>query len=150
MGMLEQVEFWHWLIFGLILLAAEVFVAGAVLLWFGLAALAVGILVFIMPGLLWMPALLIWAAVSISLVIGWQAYRRKNPSANKAPAMNRRGDQYVGRHFTLTSDIVNGVGNLHVDDTRWRVASSHDLPAGVKVRVTGVEGNFLRVEEYLS
>ena len=64
--------------------------------------------------------------------------------------MNRRGEQYVGRHFTLSHDIVNGVGELHVDDTRWKIVSHHDLPAGSKVKVTAVEGTSLRVEEFIS
>lgn len=150
-GFLDAVEFWHWLVLGLILLVAEVFVAGAVLIWFGVAALLVGLLVFVVPALLWMPSLLIWAGISIALIAGWQVYRKKHPVKPAAPTMNRRGEQYIGRHFTLTKDIINGIGELHVDDTRWKIVSHHhDLSAGTKVKVTGVEGTSLRVEEYIS
>ncbi len=40
---------------------------------------------------------------------------------------------------------VNGVGKLRVDDTTWKVAGN-DVPAGSRVRVTGVEGTILQVE----
>jgi membrane protein implicated in regulation of membrane protease activity len=59
--------------------------------------------------------------------------------------LNRRGEQYVGRLFTLQEAVVNGVGKLQVDDTTWRI-SGVDLPAGRKVRVAGVDGTTLRVE----
>lgn len=143
-------QFWHWLIFGLLLIIAEMFVFGAVLMWFGIAALFIGALVFFIPALLWMPSLMIWAILSVGMVVGWQAYRKENPAKVTAPTINRRGEQYVGRHFTLTKDIVNGIGELHVDDTRWKIVSDHDVSAGTKVKVTAVEGTSLRVEEYVS
>lgn len=150
MAYLEMMEFWHWLVFGLLLLVAEIFVFGAVLMWFGFAALLVGVLVFFIPALIWMPSLVLWAFLSLLLVFGWQQYRKKNPPKDAAPTINRRGEQIVGRHFTLMKDIVNGHGELHVDDTRWKIVSHHDLPAGSKVRVVAVEGTSLRVEEYIS
>jgi membrane protein implicated in regulation of membrane protease activity len=125
-------------------------VFGAVLMWLGFAAILVGLLAFFIPALLWMPSLLLWAFLSLLLVLGWWQYRKKNPSKDSAPTINRRGEQIVGRHFTLIKDIVNGVGELHVDDTRWKTVSYHDLPAGSKVRVVAVEGTSLRVEEYIS
>jgi len=143
-------QFWHWLIFGLILLIAEMFIFGAVLMWFGISALIIGALVFFVPTLIWMHTLVIWAVLSVLLVVGWQSYRKKNPAKIAAPTINRRGEQYVGRHFTLTKDIVNGIGELHVDDTRWKITCDHDLPAGSKVKVLTVEGTSLRVEEYVS
>lgn len=150
MGYLELMEFWHWLVFGLLLIVAEAFVFGAFLLWFGIAALMVGVLTFFVPAMIWMPSILTWALLSVVLVLGWQQYRKKKPAKNNAPTINRRGEQIVGRHFTLGRDIVNGVGELHVDDTRWKLVSHHDLPAGSKVKVIAVEGTSLRVEEYIS
>jgi len=149
-GFLETLEFWHWLAFGLILIVAEIFVFGAILLWFGIAALLVGLLMLIVPTLMWMPSILIWSVLSVVLVFGWQFYRKKNPAKDNAPTINRRGEQIVGRHFTLTKDVVNGIGELHIDDTRWKIVSHHDLPAGTKVKVIAVEGTSLRVEEFIS
>ena len=52
---------------------------------------------------------------------------------------------YVGRHFTLTAPIVDGVGKLQVDDSSWKIMGQ-DLPAGAHVKVVGTEGTMLRVE----
>ena len=150
MEFLTAIEFWHWLIFGIVLICLEIIVFGAFFLWFGIAALLVGLTVFFVPTLLWMPQILMWAVLSVIFAFGWQLYRSKNPSREKPSTINRRGEQYIGRHFTLTKDIVNGQGELHVDDTRWKIVSHHDLPAGTKVKVISVEGTSFRVEEYIS
>lgn len=150
MEYLESLQYWHWLVLGLLLIIAEVFVFGFVLIWFGVAAIIVGILSFLMTTMIWPGMIVTWALLSLALVGAWQIYRKKHPAKVAYPTMNRRGEQYVGRHFTLSKDIVNGVGELHVDDTRWKIVSHHDLPAGTKVKVGSVEGTSLRVEEYIS
>ena len=61
------------------------------------------------------------------------------------PTLNRRADSYVGRQFTLTQPVIDGVGSLHVDDSQWRI-SGPDLPAGSRVRVVAADGVTLRVE----
>ncbi len=147
---MNDMAYWHWLVLGLLLIAGEVFVPSTLLLWPGLSAILVGAIAFFMPSLGWPVLLLIWAGLSIALVVGWLAYKKKCPSKDKPSNINRRGEQYVGRHFTLTRDIVNNVGELHVDDTRWRIVCSHDLPAGTKVIAKSVEGTSLRVEEFIS
>lgn len=147
---MDSIEYWHWLILGLLLLGLEIMVFGAIFLWLGLAALVVGAIVLAMPALAWVPQILIWSVLSVVGAYGWQLYRKKHPSKEKPSTMNRRGEQYIGRHFTLMKDVVNGVGELHVDDTRWKIVSHHDLPAGMKVKVIAVEGTSLRVEEFIS
>jgi membrane protein implicated in regulation of membrane protease activity len=59
--------------------------------------------------------------------------------------LNRRGQQYTGRIFTLDHPIVNGVGKIDVDDSTWRVKGP-DLEAGTRVRVVGVDGVVFVVE----
>ncbi len=147
---LNGIEYWYWLIFGLVLLGLEILVFGAFFLWLGLAALVVGVLALFISSLLWSHQIIIWAVLSVIGAFGWQLYKKKHPSETGPTKMNRRGEQYVGRHFTLTKDIINGVGKLHVDDTRWRIVCDHDLPAGTKVKVTAVDGTSLRVEEFVS
>jgi membrane protein implicated in regulation of membrane protease activity len=72
---------------------------------------------------------------------------RSNPIATDRPTLNRRGTQYIDRIFTLAAPIVDGRGNLHVDDTMWKIEGP-ELDMGAKVRVTGVNGVMLTVEPY--
>lgn len=151
MEFLTQLQPWHWLAFGAVLMILEIFVPSAIFLWPGMSAVIVGFIVFIKPDLAWTLAYSAWAILSLALIGGWQLYKRSRPETDKAPSnINRRGEQYVGRHFTLSKDIVNGVGELHVDDTRWKISSAHDLPAGTKVKVTAIQGTSLHVEEFIS
>jgi hypothetical protein len=80
----------------------------------------------------------------ISIVI-WRRYFRTRPDETDQPTLNRRGEQYVGRLFTLTEPVVNGEGKITVDDSTWKI-HGEDCPAGTRVAVTGVEGTILKVE----
>ena len=144
MSSLDQIVFWHWWVFGLGMLILEAFMPGAIFLWMGVSAAVVGLLLWMIPELGWEWQFLIFALLSVISVVAWKKYRPAVPATDR-PALNRRGEQYVGRSFTLQEPIVNGIGKLSVDDTTWRISGT-DLPAGRKVQVTGVDGTTLRVE----
>lgn len=150
MEFLSEITYWHWLIFGLGMIVLEMVLPSAVFLWPGIAAIVIGVFVFLAPSISPYTFLLVWAVLSVGLAFGWQLYRKKNPAPAPIWTMNKRGSQYIGRHYTLAKDIVNGVGELNVDDTRWKVISNSDHSAGTKVKVIGLEGTSLRVEEYIS
>lgn len=139
--------FWHWFAFGGILLLLEMVAPGAIFLWPGFAAIAIGLLTFVMPTLPWTLVVPLWAILSVMTAFGWRAYRIKNPVPVDpvASTLNQRGTQYIGRQFTLAKPIVNGIGEVKVDDTIWKVVSDTDLMIGSTVRVTAVEGTSLRV-----
>lgn len=143
---LSALTFWHWLIFGLGLMALEAFVPGAFFLWPGLAALVVGMVLTGAPTLGWTVQITVWAVLSVILVTGWILYRKKHPKAETPNTLNQRGHEYIGQHFTLDKPVVNGKGEIRAGDSVWRVIASSDLPAGATVRVTGVEGTALRIE----
>lgn len=145
---LSNLTIWHWLVFGLALMGLEVLVPGAFFLWPGLAALLIGLLTVLIPGMAWTTALILWASLSVLTVVGWIFYRRRNPPESARPnTLNRRGQQYIGRLYTLTAPVVNGEGNMRVDDTIWKIVADEDLSGGAQVRVVAVEGTSLRVEK---
>ena len=142
----EQLEFWHWLVLAAVLIGAEMLVSGAILLWLGISAVLVALLVLAAPGTSWAVQFLVFAVLSVVGAFGWRTYRKLYPAPESdQPNLNRRGTQYVGRTFTLTEAITNGQGKLNVDDTVWKIVGS-DQPEGAKVKVTGVNGTVLTVE----
>ena len=145
MPFLGQVEFWHWWVVGIVFVVLETFAPGIVFLWMGVAAGVVGLAVLIFPEIDWQFQLLIFAGGAVIAAAGWRAYQRRHPTKTDHPALNRRGERYVGRTFTLEAAIVNGHGKIRVDDTTWKI-EGEDLPAGAKVSVTGVEGTVLKIE----
>ncbi len=140
---LDQLVYWHWWVAGLMLLTLEALVPGAIFLWIGISAFVVGAIVGVIPGMDWKLQCALFAGLSIVSVIAWRKFRPQQPSDQ--PVLNRRGESYVGRQFTLEQPIVNGTGKLRVDDSQWRVAGP-DLPTGARVRVTRAEGATLHVE----
>ena len=141
---LDQIVYWHWWVFGLAMLILEAFFPGAIFLWMAISAAVVGLVALVIPAMGWEMEFVLFAVLSVSTVVGWKKYR-PHAAATDRPMLNRRGEQYVGRSFTLSEPIVNGIGKLSVDDTTWRISGA-DLPAGRKVQVTGVDGTTLRVE----
>lgn len=143
--MFEQLDFWHWLILAVVLVVLEMFAPGASFLWIAIAAALTGILLWLMPNLEWTTQVLIFAVLSVLSVIAWRAWAKKHPIQTDQPALNRRGEHYLNRVFTLDEPIVNGVGKIRVDDSTWKIEGP-ECEAGSKVRVVGVDGVILRVE----
>ena len=143
--MIETLGHWHWWILAAVLIILEVFAPGAFFLWLGLAAVAVGGVVYLSPGMSWEYQLLLFSVLSVISIVIWRKYFRITPTDTDQPHLNRRGEQYVGRVFTLEEPIVDGVGKIRVDDSTWKV-HGEDCPAGTRIEVTGVDGTILKVE----
>jgi inner membrane protein len=137
-------EFWHWLVVAAVFAVIEVAVPAMVCIWLAAAAFVTAAVAWIAPGLSWEHQALIFAAFAIaSVAIGRIAFARVRLQP-RAAMLNRRAQIYLGRTFTLDKPIVDGRGQLKVDDTVWLVEGP-DLPAGTRIRVTGAENTLLRV-----
>ena len=135
---------WQWGIAALVLLMFEMILPGFYLLWVGVAAGIVALLVFVLPNLSLEAQLLVFAAATVASIVSWRAWHSRHPDVSDQPFLNERGQQYVGREFTLDTPIVNGMGRMRVGDGVWKV-SGEDLPAGTVVRVVGVDGIVMQV-----
>ncbi|HEB59794.1 MAG TPA: NfeD family protein [Gammaproteobacteria bacterium] len=134
---------WHWWILGLVFVILEVFAPGAIFIWMGAAAGVVGLLELVFD-LDWKLQWGIFAVLSVASILAWRYYLKRHPTPTEQPVLNRRGEQYVGRTFTLEEPIVNGNGKIRVDDSTWKI-EGEDCPVGTKVEVTGVDGVILKV-----
>jgi len=145
MDWINDIIYWHWLILAVVLIILEILMPGAYFLWMGVSAAIVGGAMFVFPQMPILVQVLIFAVLSVITVVMYKSYRKKNPFVTDEPALNRRGEQYIGRNFTLREPIVNGEGKIKVDDTTWKI-TGRDIDAGETVRVVAVEGSTLVVE----
>jgi len=145
MTIFDEITFWHWLIAGVILIAFEMLAPGVVFMWVGIAAIITGVVAWVAPDLAMEWLLIIFAVLSVVSVVAGRTYLKRNPLKSDHPTLNRRGEQYVGRHFVLSEPIVSGFGKIKVDDSTWKVAGA-DMPIGAKVEVVAVDGVVLKVE----
>ena len=141
----DQIVFWHWWILAGLLLILELTAPAFFFLWLGIAAGAVGLILLVFPSIDIETQLILFAITSIVAVLAWRRYREARPVTTDQPNLNRRGRQYIGRVFSLSSPITNGVGKVTVDDSTWKVKGP-DLPEGTHIKVTGVDGVVFKVE----
>src|SRR5688500_627183 len=135
---------YFWFAVSLALMAAETIVPGAFLLWFGLAAGVMGVLVYLLPAMPVMAQVLTFGVLSFVAVMVYRRFFRKMEGPSDQPLLNRRIDQLVGRTFELVEPIHNGYGKIRVNDALWTV-QGEDLPVGVRVVITGATGMTLAV-----
>ncbi|MEW8462452.1 MAG: NfeD family protein, partial [Candidatus Thiodiazotropha endolucinida] len=102
-----QLDYWHWLILAVVLMILEVFSPGAFLLWLGLAAGTVGLLLLLIPDITWQIQMLLFALLSVTIIVLVRAFLQRRPIETDQPHLNRRGEQYLDRTFTLQEPIVN-------------------------------------------
>ncbi|MEQ7921878.1 NfeD family protein [Xanthomonas sp. WHRI 1810A] len=142
---LQTLSFWDWLALGTVLLILEVFGAGGYLLWIGVAAAAVGILTYIVPGMPWELQFLLFAVLSVMTAVYWWRRQRVVIRQSDQPGLNMRGQELIGRTFTVQDAITAGRGKIKVNDGVWMVIGP-DAPVGSQVRVVSQDGAILKVE----
>jgi membrane protein implicated in regulation of membrane protease activity len=139
------VNHYGWWLLALVLIAAEMLAPGYFMLWIGIAAGAMGLLMLVVPGLSAIAQAVVFALLAIAACLAyWKFIRPLAEQRDDQPLLNKRGAQLVGQRFVLCDAIVNGRGKVKVGDGTW-LAEGPDLPAGSEVEVTAVQGTTLKV-----
>jgi membrane protein implicated in regulation of membrane protease activity len=134
-----------WWLLALVLIGAELVAPGFFLLWIGIAAAAMGLILTFLPPLSLLGEATLFAVLAlISCLVYWRFVRRVQSEPSEQPLLNRRAEQHIGRRYVLDTAIVNGQGKARVGDSMWLVAGP-DLPAGTTVEVEAVDGTTLQV-----
>lgn len=139
------IEFWHWLILGLVLMTLEVLAPATIFLWLGFGALVTGVIAAFVPSLGLAAQIFLFALIALSSVFAWRYWRREDEVVSDTPDLNNRLYSHIGKHYPLTEAIQGGRGAIRVGDTAWRVTGP-DLPRGTTVEVIGVEGVIFKVK----
>jgi membrane protein implicated in regulation of membrane protease activity len=119
-------------------------VPGVHFVWFGLAAVIVGIL-GLLTDIAWEWQLITFAIISCITVFFARRFAAPDIAGSDEPDLNLRAVQYVGRVVTVEEPIAGGRGKVRVGDTLWP-AQGLDAPQGTRVKVTGTHGTVLIVE----
>lgn len=135
---------WSWIVGGMVLLAIELVLPGGIIVWLGVAAIAVGLITLVQP-FDWPWQWLLFGLLSIGCLVAWLQYSRRNRNlTSDRPFLNQRADGFVGRETVLIEPIQQGIGRIALGDTVWRV-SGDDMPEGTPVRIAGHDGALLAV-----
>ena len=143
--MLDGVEpGWLWAIGGVLLLVAEILAPGIFLVFVGAAAIATG--AFTLMFSLGLPAqLALFALYSlIAVMAGRRIYANQDVDSSD-PHLNDRSARLIGKSVLVVSAVDEHQGRVRVGDSEWSARGGPAEP-GQRVRITGVEGNCLKVE----
>ena len=140
---LAHLQWWHWMVLAVALAAAETFMPGAFAIWFAASAAVIGLLLIVIP-IPWQIQLIGFAVLGMIALVMYRRWLKKHPDVDEQPALNQRGVQYIGTEALLIDPIEQGSGKAKIGDGVWKV-SGPELPAGARVRVTGVNGTILIV-----
>jgi membrane protein implicated in regulation of membrane protease activity len=140
------IVFWNWWVLALILLVVELLAPGFFFLWMAASGFLTGCLLLLIPAIGTELQVLIFSVLSVVAISAWKLYGKKHPIATDHPLLNKRGDQYVGRVFSLYKPIENGEGKIKVDDSIWKV-HGQDCDINSKVKVIAIRGTVFDVEK---
>jgi membrane protein implicated in regulation of membrane protease activity len=135
-----------WWTLALLLIAGEVLLPGYFMLWIGLAAAAMGVVLWVVPTLGLLTQAVLFALLALAACVVYARLLRprlewREPGSER---LNRRAEQMIGQRYELVEPIVNGRGKASVGDGQWLV-SGPDLPLGSTVEVIAVDGTTLKV-----
>ncbi len=134
---LESLTYWHWFGFGMLLLVAELIGAAGFLLWTGISALVVGLLLTLFPQIEWRWQLFAFAILTLASLFLWWRHLQRHIDKSDDPLLNHKAKQFIGRRTVLVTPISQGRGKIKLDDSQWLV-SGPDAPEGTPVKVIGM------------
>lgn len=142
-----EIQWWHWLALGLILVVVELMTAGGFyVIFFGMAAIVVGVLAGMHlagpPGI----QLLLFSVMS---VVSLALFRNRLVARFQASPQAPPVDQLVGEACKVVTDIpAGGVGQVELRGSIWtaRARSGGGLAPGTRCVVAKVDGLMVYVD----
>jgi membrane protein implicated in regulation of membrane protease activity len=146
-----QIEYWHWVVFGMLLILAELVVPSFTIFWFGLGALLMAPLVWLLPELTLNLQLVLWAIGSGLFALAWFRLLR--------PMMRDRTKAGISREAVLgeTGQVIEApqVGRRGrvrfttpvLGDDEWEFICEQPVEVGDRVVITEISGNTLIVRK---
>ncbi len=145
-----HLEWWHWIVGGIALILAELAIPSFFVVWFGLGALLVGLLLVLAPDLSSTAQLAVWTLASLAMVALW--FKVFKPSLHKTRIGMAEGEA-VGEIGLLVGAIApfeRGRVRFQrpvLGSEEWACLADDSIAAGERVRVVGVEGSYLKVSK---
>lgn len=144
-----QPEYWHWLVFGMILVMAELAIPSFTIFWFGLAGLLVGIILFLVPAVGFTWQLFIWAMGSCVMTLLWFKFLKPLMADRTKAGISREAIMgETGQVIRVPEADERGVVRFTtplLGAEEWPFICEQKVAAGDRVAVTDISGNTLIV-----
>jgi inner membrane protein len=145
-------EPWHWVVFGVALILAELLLPSFAALWFGISALMVSLLFWLFPMMSVTTQIVTWMILSILCTVAW--FKIIKPLSTDKTKAGLSREATIGQiGMVIESHLQHehikvrfSVPVLGADE--WQCRSTTQVSVGDRVRVIDILGNDLLVEPH--
>jgi membrane protein implicated in regulation of membrane protease activity len=144
-----NIAYWHWMVFGMLLVASEIFIPSFVMIWFGASGIAVGLILAAID-MSFSVQLLIWLIMSVIDLAIWFKFVHPKMKNKTLSGMSR--EQVVGQEamvIKLGAEFGHGTLRFSIPvlgSDEWEFICRDPVSVGDRVAVEDVSGNSLIVK----
>ena len=143
--------YWHWLVWGMLLIIAEIFIPSFTIFWFGLGGIIVAGLLYLFPDLLLSWQLFFWAIASCGFTFLWfKLFKPLMKDRTKAGISREAILGESGQVIKVPEKGKRGIVRFTtplLGDDEWPFMSEDKIAPGDRVFVKDISGNTLIVEK---
>ena len=147
-------EPWHWFVLGVVLMLSELVLPAFAALWFGIAAIMVGVLFWMFPMMGFTTQLVTWIILSILCTLLWFKFIKPLSTDKTKAGLSREATLgQVGMVIQINTehDLITVRFPMPVlGSDEWNCRSLAPVQVGDRVRVVDILGNDLVVKPHNS
>lgn len=146
-----EILYWHWIVFGIFLILSEIALTTFFILWFGVAAVLIGALLFFFPSIAFKWQIFTWTVLSSVLALAWFKYLkplsidRTKAGLSREAIIGEVGQVILAPNSERRGRLRFPAPILGADE--WTIIASEPVTEGDRVRVVDVSGNSLMVQK---
>ena len=144
-----ELVYWHWIVLGIVLMLAEIFIGSFFIFWFGAAAVVVGLSLTIAPSISAPTQLVFWTLLSLVFAVAWFRFLKPlSKDVTKAGLSREALIGEIGQVLSVPNGDKRGMVRFPaplLGSDEWLIMSQDSLSIGDRVSVKDVSGNSLIV-----
>ena len=146
-----KILYWYWLVFGMVLIIAEMFIPSFTIFWFGLGAIIVAAILFFFPELYISWQLFTWAVASCLFTLLWFIFFKPLMSDRTKAGISREailGES--GQVIKIPAEKQDGIVRFTtplLGSDEWPFICEGVVNPGDRVFIKDISGNTLIVEK---
>ncbi|MCE1182472.1 MAG: NfeD family protein [Rhodocyclales bacterium] len=144
-----QPEWWYWIVGGIALIIAELVIPSFFIVWFGLGALLVGLLSLLLD-LSLNAQLFTWTISSIGMVVLWFRVFKQSFVKTRSGTADGEVIGEIGLLVAAVAPFERGKVRFQrpvLGSEEWVCLADAAIAAGERVKVTAIEGSFVKVSK---
>jgi inner membrane protein len=141
-------EWWTWVVGGIALILAELAIPSFFIVWFGLGAILVGLLMLALPQLSLTAQLAVWTVASLAMVVLWFRVFKRSFYRTRIGTADGGVIGEIGVLVSAVAPFERGKVRFQrplLGSEEWVCLADAAIAAGERVRVVAVEGSYLKV-----